>query len=156
MSFLKKHTEIILVILSVSFHSSRSHNIINLPLINQLKDKKKVELKIHNLWDFLNAFFSEIIRVMSRFIALSYYSAVIIILFGILVMLIGYALFRTTKYDYDISIFIFNFLTQCTVLGNYLYYSFYNSQATLYIKMNLMFNRKSHYLWIIFSYGISY
>ena len=55
---------------------------------------------------FLNAFFSEIIRVMSRFIgSFPIISAVIIILFGILVMLIGYALFRTTKYDYDISIF---------------------------------------------------
>ena len=63
-------------------------------------------MKIHNLWDFLNAFFSEIIRVMSRFIgSFPIISAVIIILFGILVMLIGYALFRTTKYDYDISIF---------------------------------------------------
>ena len=50
--------------------------------------------------------FSEIIRVMSRFIgSFPIISAVIIILFGILVMLIGYALFRTTKYDYDISIF---------------------------------------------------
>ena len=46
-------------------------------------------MKIHNLWDFLNAFFSEIIRVMSRFIgSFPIISAVIIILFGILVMLI--------------------------------------------------------------------
>ena len=50
--------------------------------------------------------FSEIIRVMSRFIGnFPVVSAVIIILFGILVILIGYTLFRTTKYDYDISIF---------------------------------------------------
>ena len=73
MSFLKKHTEIIFIILSVFSLFTGLIILINLPLINQLKDKEKVELKIHNLWDFLNAFFSEIIRVMSRFIGLSYY-----------------------------------------------------------------------------------
>ena len=107
MSFLKKHTEIIFsYIIGIVSLFTGLIILINLPLINQLKDKEKVELKIHNLWDFLNAFFSEIIRVMSRFIgSFPIISAVIIILFGILVMLIGYALFRTTKYDYDISIF---------------------------------------------------
>ena len=106
MSFLKKHTEIIFsYIIGIVSLFTGLIILINLPLINQLKDKEKVELKIHNLWDFLNAFFSEIIRVMSRFIGFPIISAVIIILFGILVMLIGYALFRTTKYDYDISIF---------------------------------------------------
>ncbi|MEJ7443119.1 hypothetical protein WL555_13795, partial [Staphylococcus warneri] len=71
--------------------------LINLPLIHKLKNKDKIDLKIHNIWDFLNAFFSEIIRVMSRFIGnFPVVSAVIIILFGILVILIGYTLFRTT------------------------------------------------------------
>ena len=99
MSFLKKHTEIIFsYIIGIVSLFTGLIILINLPLINQLKDKEKVELKIHNLWDFLNAFFSEIIRVMSRFIgSFPIISAVIIILFGILVMLIGYALFRTTE-----------------------------------------------------------
>ena len=121
-------------------------------------------MKIHNLWDFLNAFFSEIIRVMSRFIgSFPIISAVIIILFGILVMLIGYALFRTTKYDYDISIFfliigILYFLISITLMTQV--YSFW---AIIFIipfiihtgyivykdELNVA-NRKSHYLWIIF------
>lgn len=43
---------------------------------------------------------------MSRFIgSFPVISAIIIILFGILVMLLGHTLFRTIKYDYDISIF---------------------------------------------------
>ena len=43
---------------------------------------------------------------MSRFIgSFPIISAIIIILFGILVMLLGHTLFRTIKYDYDISIF---------------------------------------------------
>lgn len=56
--------------------------------------------------EFLNAFFSEIIKVMSRFIGnFPIVSAIVIIIFGILVMLIGHTLLRTIKYDYDISIF---------------------------------------------------
>ena len=171
MSFLKKHTEIIFsYIIGIVSLFTGLIILINLPLINQLKDKEKVELKIHNLWDFLNAFFSEIIRVMSRFIgSFPIISAVIIILFGILVMLIGYALFRTTKYDYDISIFfliigILYFLISITLMTQV--YSFW---AIIFIipfiihtgyivykdELNVA-NRKSHYLWIIFSYGISY
>ena len=55
--------------------------------------------------EFLNAFFAEIIKVMSRFIGSFPVISAIIILFGILVMLLGHTLFRTIKYDYDISIF---------------------------------------------------
>lgn len=171
MSFLKKHTEIIFsYIVGIVSLFTGLIILINLPLINQLKDKDKVELKIHNLWDFLNAFFSEIIRVMSRFIGnFPIISAVIIILFGILVMLIGYALYRTTKYDYDISIFfliigILYFLISITLMTQV--YSFW---AIIFIipfiihtgyivykdELNVA-NRKNHYLWIIFSYGISY
>ncbi|MCO7044589.1 hypothetical protein NAG80_11115, partial [Staphylococcus hominis] len=107
MSFLKKHAEIIYsYLIGIVSLFTGLIILINLPLIHKLKDKDKIDLKIHNIWDFLNAFFSEIIRVMSRFIGnFPVVSAVIIILFGILVILIGYTLFRTTKYDYDISIF---------------------------------------------------
>ncbi|MCA0117334.1 hypothetical protein EQ805_14140, partial [Staphylococcus epidermidis] len=107
MSFLKKHTEIIFSYI-IGFVSLFTGLIvlINLPLIKELNQKEKVDLKIFSVWDFLNAFFSEIIRVMSRFIgAFPIISAIIIILFGVLVIFIGYTLFRTTKYDYDISIF---------------------------------------------------
>lgn len=50
--------------------------------------------------------FAEIIKVMSKFIGgFPITSAIVIIVFGILVMLLGHTLFRTIKYDYDISIF---------------------------------------------------
>ena len=68
---------------------------------------------------------------------LSITSAIVIIVFGILVMLLGHTLFRTIKYDYDISIFFFIgimyfiitllLMTQVYGFCNRLYYSFYSS-----------------------------
>ncbi|MEJ7477461.1 hypothetical protein WL509_13095, partial [Staphylococcus saprophyticus] len=62
MSFLKKHTEIIFSYI-IGFVSLFTGLIvlINLPLIKELNQKEKVDLKIFSVWDFLNAFFSEII-----------------------------------------------------------------------------------------------
>lgn len=61
---------------------------------------------VYNVWEFLNVFFVEIIKVMSKFIGgFLIISVIVIIVFGILVMLLGYILFRIIKYDYDILIF---------------------------------------------------
>ena len=171
MSFLKKHAEIIYsYLIGIGSLFPGLIILINLPLIHKLKDKDKIDLKIHNIWDFLNAFFSEIIRVMSRFIGnFPVVSAVIIILFGILVILIGYTLFRTTKYDYDISIFflvigILYFLITITLMTQV--YGFWaiifiipfviHTGYIVYKDELYQENRKVHYLWIIISYGISY
>ena len=171
MSFLKKHAEIIYsYLIGIVSLFTGLIILINLPLIHKLKDKDKIDLKIHNIWDFLNAFFSEIIRVMSRFIGnFPVVSAVIIILFGILVILIGYTLFRTTKYDYDISIFflvigILYFLIIITLMTQV--YGFWaiifiipfviHTGYIVYKDELYQENRKVHYLWIIISYGISY
>ena len=169
MSFLKKHAEIIYsYLIGIVSLFTGLIILINLPLIHKLKDKDKIDLKIHNIWDFLNAFFSEIIRVMSRFIGnFPVVSAVIIILFGILVILIGYTLFRTTKYDYDISIFflvIGIFLITITLMTQV--YGFWaiifiipfviHTGYIVYKDELYQENRKVHYLWIIISYGISY
>ena len=171
MSFLKKHAEIIYsYLIGIVSLFTGLIILINLPLIHKLKDKDKIDLKIHNIWDLLNAFFSEIIRVMSRFIGnFPVVSAVIIILFGILVILIGYTLFRTTKYDYDISIFflvigILYFLITITLMTQV--YGFWaiifiipfviHTGYIVYKDELYQENRKVHYLWIIISYGISY
>lgn len=171
MSFLKKHAEIIYsYLIGIVSLFTGLIILINLSLIHKLKDKDKIDLKIHNIWDFLNAFFSEIIRVMSRFIGnFPVVSAVIIILFGILVILIGYTLFRTTKYDYDISIFflvigILYFLITITLMTQV--YGFWaiifiipfviHTGYIVYKDELYQENRKVHYLWIIISYGISY
>lgn len=171
MSFLKKHAEIIYsYLIGIVSLFTGLIILINLPLIHKLKDKDKIDLKIHNIWDFLNAFFSEIIRVMSRFIGnFPVVSAVIIILFGILVILIGYTLFRTTKYDYDISIFflvigILYFLITITLMTQV--YGFWAIIFIIPFVIHIGYivykdelyqeNRKVHYLWIIISYGISY
>ncbi|WP_145443985.1 lipoteichoic acid stability factor AuxA [Staphylococcus hominis] len=171
MSFVKKHAEIIYsYLIGIVSLFTGLIILINLPLIHKLKNKDKIDLKIHNIWDFLNAFFSEIIRVMSRFIGnFPVVSAVIIILFGILVILIGYTLFRTTKYDYDISIFflvigILYFLITITLMTQV--YGFWaiifiipfviHTGYIVYKDELYQENRKVHYLWIIISYGISY
>lgn len=55
---------------------------------------------------FYKCIFSEIIRVMSNYIGnFPIISAIIIALFGIGVIMIGFTLYRTTRYDYDISVF---------------------------------------------------
>jgi len=171
MSFLKKPAEIIYsYLIGIVSLFTGLIILINLPLIHKLKNKDKIDLKIHNIWDFLNAFFSGIIRVMSRFIGnFPVVSAVIIILFGILVILIGYTLFRTTKYDYDISIFflvigILYFLITITLMTQV--YGFWaiifvipfviHTGYIVYKDELYQENRKVHYLWIIISYGISY
>ncbi|HCD4137777.1 TPA: lipoteichoic acid stability factor AuxA, partial [Staphylococcus aureus] len=107
MSFLRKHAEIIFsYLIGIVSLFTGLIILINLPLIKQLNGGKKVDTHVHNVWEFLNAFFSEIIKVMSRFIGnFPIVSAIVIIIFGILVMLIGHTLLRTIKYDYDISIF---------------------------------------------------
>ena len=107
MSFLRKHTEIIFsYIIGIVSLFTGLIIFINLPLIKQFKGDKKVDTHVHNVWEFLNAFFAEIIKVMSKFIGgFPITSAIVIIVFGILVMLLGHTLFRTIKYDYDISIF---------------------------------------------------
>ncbi|RIM60662.1 hypothetical protein BU604_08690, partial [Staphylococcus arlettae] len=127
-------------------------------------------LHIHNVWDFFNAFFSEIIRVVSNYIGnFPIISAIVIILFGLLVIGLGWTLYRTTQYDYDISIFflvvgILYFLITLVLMTQV--YSFF---AILFIFPFIIHigyivykdelythNRKYHYLWIIFSYGIVY
>ena len=171
MSFLKKHAEILYsyVIGIVSLFMGIII-LINLPLIEKLNGKGKVELHIHNVWDFFNAFFSEIIRVVSNYIGnFPIISAIVIILFGLLVIGLGWTLYRTTQYDYDISIFflvvgILYFLITLVLMTQV--YSFF---AILFIFPFIIHigyivykdelythNRKYHYLWIIFSYGIVY
>ena len=68
MSFLKKHAEILYsyVIGIVSILISVII-LLNLSLINKLNGKDKIDLHIHNVWDFINAFFGEIIRVTSNY-----------------------------------------------------------------------------------------
>ena len=57
MSFLKKHAEIIYsYLIGIVSLFTGLIILINLSLIHKLKDKDKIDLKIHNIWDFLNAF----------------------------------------------------------------------------------------------------
>lgn len=171
MSFLKKHAEILYsyIIGIVSLFTSLII-LINLPLIHKLNGKGKIELHIHNVWDFINAFFSEIIRVMSNYIGnFPVVSAILILLFGIALILIGFTLFRTTRYDYDISIFflvigILFFIITLILMTQV--YSFFAIIFVIPFAVHIGYivykdelntdHRKYHYLWIIFTYGISY
>ncbi|AID01040.1 membrane protein [Staphylococcus xylosus] len=171
MSFLKKHAEILYsyIIAIVSLFTGLII-LINLPLIDKLNNKGKIDLHIHNVWDFINAFFGEIIRVISNYIGnFPVISAIIIILFGIGVILLGFTLFRTTRYDYDISIFflvvgILFFIITLILMTQV--YSFFAIIFVIPFVIHIGYivykdelntdHRKYHYLWIIFSYGISY
>ncbi|MCY1594402.1 lipoteichoic acid stability factor AuxA [Staphylococcus pettenkoferi] len=171
MSFLKKHAEIIYsYIIGAVALLIGVIILLNLSFIHMFNGKDKINLNIHNVWDFINAFFAEIIRVMSTFIgSFPIVSAIIIILFGLLVIGIGILLFRTTSYDYDISVFflvigiLFFIITLVLMTQVYSFFAiifvipFIIHIGYIVYKDDLNPNhRKYHYLWIIFSYGISY
>ncbi|MBA8763712.1 lipoteichoic acid stability factor AuxA [Staphylococcus coagulans] len=171
MSLFNKYTEVIYsyiigalsILLSVIIF-------INIPLIHELKDGKHHISKIDNLWDFIMAFFNEIIRVMSKYIGdIPLASGIILLLFGILMLFIGRTLTNTTRFDYDISILflligiIFFVLTLIFMSQVYGWIAFVFIIPFLihigYIAYKDELNplhRKEHYLWIIFSYGICY
>ncbi|MBT2864010.1 lipoteichoic acid stability factor AuxA [Staphylococcus coagulans] len=171
MSLFNKYTEVIYsyiigalsILLSVIIF-------INIPLIHELKDGKHHISKIDNLWDFIMAFFNEIIRVMSKYIGdIPLASGIIFLLFGILMLFIGRTLTNTTRFDYDISILflligiIFFVLTLIFMSQVYGWIAFVFIIPFLihigYIAYKDELNplhRKEHYLWIIFSYGICY
>ena len=106
MSFLRKHTEIIFsYIIGIVSLFTGLIIFINLPLIKQFKGDKRL-IRMCITYGNSKCLFAEIIKVMSKFIGgFPITSAIVIIVFGILVMLLGHTLFRTIKYDYDISIF---------------------------------------------------
>ncbi|MDU7160139.1 MAG: hypothetical protein E6320_06180, partial [Staphylococcus epidermidis] len=171
MSFLSKHTEIIFsYIIGIVSLFTGLIIFINLPLIKQFKGDKKVDTHVHNVLEFLNAFFAEIIKVMSKFIdGFPITSAIVIIVFGILVMLLGHTLFRTIKYDYDISIFFLVIGIMYFIITLLLMTQVYGFFAIVFIipftvhigyivykdELN-QDNRKNHYMWIIVTYGMSY
>ncbi|RIM29672.1 hypothetical protein BU652_07945, partial [Staphylococcus chromogenes] len=106
MSLFNKYTEVIYsyIIGAVSILLSIII-FLNIPLIHQFNEHKKPAINIDNLWDFIMAFFNEIIRVMSNYIGeIPLVSGIIILLFGIFMIFIGRTLTNTTRFDYDISI----------------------------------------------------
>jgi len=171
MSYFKKHAEIIfsLIIGIVSLFIGIII-LLNLSFIHKLAKGSKVDIHIYNVWDFINAFFGEIIRIMSRFIGqFPIFSAIFIIVFGVALLWIGYLLFVTTKYDYDISIFFLIVGILFFIITIILMTQVYGFAAIIFVvpfivhtgyivyKDDLNHNhRKEHYLWIISAYGISY
>ena len=96
-------------------------------------------------------------------------SAVLIILFGIVVILLGFTLLRTTRYDYDVSIFFLVIGILFFIITLILMTQVYSFFAIIFIIPFVVHigyivykdelnpdHRKYHYLLIIFSYGISY
>ncbi|GEP85057.1 membrane spanning protein [Staphylococcus piscifermentans] len=171
MSYIKKHAEIIfsLIIGIVSLFIGIII-LLNVSFIHKLAKGGKADIHIYNVWDFINAFFGEIIRIMSRFIGqFPVFSAIFIIVFGIALLWIGYLLFMTTKYDYDISIFFLIIGILFFIITIILMTQVYGFAAIIFVvpfvvhtgyivyKDELNHNhRKEHYLWIICAYGISY
>jgi len=171
MSFLRKHAEILYsYIIGIVSLFTGLIILINLPLIHKLNGEGKIDLHIHNAWDFINAFFAEIIRVMSNYIgSFPVVSAILIIIFGAALVMLGITLFRTTRYDYDISIFflvigILFFIITLMLMTQV--YSFFAIIFVIPFAIHIGYivykdelnteHRKYHYLWIIFSYGFSY
>ena len=171
MSFLRKHAEILYsYIIGIVSLFTGLIILINLPLIHKLNGEGKIDLHIHNAWDFINAFFAEIIRVMSNYIgSFPVVSAILIIIFGAALVMLGITLFRTTRYDYDISIFflvigILFFIITLILMTQV--YSFFAIIFVIPFAIHIGYivykdelnteHRKYHYLWIIFSYGFSY
>ncbi|UXR78951.1 MULTISPECIES: hypothetical protein [unclassified Staphylococcus] len=171
MSFFNKYTEVIYsyiigavaILLSIVIF-------INIPLIEQLKSGKHHVPQIHNVWDFIMAFFNEIIRVMSKYIGdFPLISGLIILAFGVLLIVIARVLTNTTRFDYDISMFFLLIGIIFFVLTLIFMSQVYGILAFIFVIPFLMhigyitfkdelnpLHRKQHYLWLIFGYGMSY
>lgn len=142
----------------------------NAPRIKNYNIKDSNDIHIRNIWDFFVAFFDELVRIMHYYIGgFPVVSAIIIILFGIFVLLIGRTLRRTTNYDYDISIFYIGLTIVLMIVIMMTMFQVYSFASFLFIipfgihigyvvyknELNPKY-RKKHYLWIIVSYGICY
>ncbi|QLK85715.1 lipoteichoic acid stability factor AuxA [Staphylococcus sp. 17KM0847] len=171
MSFFKKYTEVIYSYIIGAMSILLSIIIfVNIPLIHQLKDGKHHVSRIENVWDFIMAFFQEIIRVMSKYIGeFPLTSGIIILLFGIVMLVIGRVLTNTTRFDYDISIlfllvgiifFVLTLIFMSQIYGVLAFifvipFVIHIGYITFKDELNPL-HRKQHYLWIIFGYGMSY
>ncbi|TJY15634.1 lipoteichoic acid stability factor AuxA [Staphylococcus chromogenes] len=171
MSLFNKYTEVIYSYIIGAISILLSIIIfLNIPLIHQFNEHKKPAINIDNLWDFIMAFFNEIIRVMSNYIGeIPLVSGIIILLFGIFMIFIGRTLTNTTRFDYDISILFLLIGIIYFVLTLIFMSQVYGFAAFVFVIPFLIhigyiaykdelnpFNRKKHYLWIIVSYGVCY
>ena len=78
----------------------------NAPRIKDYNIKDSSNIHINNIWDFFVAFFDELVRILHHYIGnFPVIAAIIVLLFGVFVLLVGRTLRRTTHYDYDISVF---------------------------------------------------
>ncbi|WP_232059946.1 lipoteichoic acid stability factor AuxA [Mammaliicoccus vitulinus] len=142
----------------------------NAPRIKDYNIKDSNDIHIRNIWDFFVAFFDELVRIMHHYIGgFPVIAAIIILLIGIFVLLIGRTLRRTTNYDYDISIFYIGLTILLMIVIMMTMFQVYSFASFLFIipfsihvgyvvyknELNPM-NRKKHYLWIIISYGMCY
>ncbi|MEB6202071.1 hypothetical protein MXL97_09585 [Mammaliicoccus fleurettii] len=142
----------------------------NAPRIKDYNIKESNDIHIRNIWDFFVAFFDELVRILHHYIGgFPVIAAIIILLFGIFILLIGRTLRRTTNYDYDISIFYIGLTIILMIVMMMTMFQVYSFASFLFIipfsihigyvvyknELNPM-KRKQHYLWIIISYGICY
>nr|WP_263313731.1 hypothetical protein [Mammaliicoccus sp. Marseille-Q6498] len=142
----------------------------NAPRIKDYNINDSNNIHIRNIWDFFVAFFDELVRILHHYIGgFPVIAAIIILLFGIFVLLIGRTLRRTSNYDYDISIFYIGLTILFMIVIMMTMFQVYSFASFLFIipfgihigyvvyknELNPM-HRKKHYLWIIISYGVVY
>ncbi|MBF0718803.1 hypothetical protein HZY95_03535, partial [Staphylococcus sciuri] len=142
----------------------------NAPRIKDYNIKDSSNIHINNIWDFFVAFFDELVRILHHYIGnFPVIAAIIVLLFGVFVLLVGRTLRRTTHYDYDISIFYIGLTIILMIVIMMTMFQVYSFASFLFIipfaihvgyvvyknELNPM-HRKKHYLWIIISYGLCY
>ncbi|WP_239762481.1 hypothetical protein [Mammaliicoccus sp. I-M35] len=142
----------------------------NAPRIKDYNIKDSSNIHINNIWDFFVAFFDELVRILHNYIGnFPVIAAIIVLLFGVFVLLVGRTLRRTTHYDYDISVFYIGLTIILMIVIMMTMFQVYSFASFLFIipfaihvgyvvyknELNPM-HRKKHYLWIIISYGLCY
>ncbi|MCD8835950.1 lipoteichoic acid stability factor AuxA [Mammaliicoccus sciuri] len=142
----------------------------NAPRIKDYNIKDSSNIHINNIWDFFVAFFDELVRILHHYIGnFPVIAAIIVLLFGVFVLLVGRTLRRTTHYDYDISVFYIGLTIILMIVIMMTMFQVYSFASFLFIipfaihvgyvvyknELNPM-HRKKHYLWIIISYGLCY
>jgi MFS family permease len=128
------------------------------------------EAEIETVWDLVNAFFLEVMNMLSILIGdFPIIAGILMILFGVFMFMIGKTVRDTTRYDGLLSFFFMGLSLFLFIITTILMMQVYGWWALLFLiafMVHLLYNifneyldprhRKEHYMIIMFFYGIAY
>ncbi|CAM4211732.1 lipoteichoic acid stability factor AuxA [Lacicoccus alkaliphilus] len=128
------------------------------------------EADIETIWDLVNAFFLEVMNMLSILIGdFPIIAGILMIIFGVFMFMIGKTVRDTTRYDGVLSFFFMGLALFLFIVTTILMMQVYGWWALLFLiafMVHLLYNifneyldplhRKEHYMIIMFFYGVAY